>query len=57
MTDLNEIVMDLSSAENGVVVFAASTGKQYSLEDPQWENGAFTEALIEGLSGKAALRR
>jgi hypothetical protein len=35
------------------VVFAASTGRQYSIEDDRWENGAFTEALIEGLSGKA----
>jgi len=44
---------ELSSAENGVVVFSSSTGRQYSLEDPQWGNGAFTKALVEALSGGA----
>jgi len=44
---------ELSSAENGVVVFSSSTGRQYSLEDPRWGNGAFTKALIEGLTGRA----
>ena len=53
--DVNGVVMDLTSAENGVVVFASSTGKQYSLENPSWNNGAFTKALVEGLSGKADL--
>jgi uncharacterized caspase-like protein len=41
------------SAENGAVVFAASTGNQYSLEDRSWQNGAFTKALVEGVSGRA----
>ena len=36
------------------MVFAASTGNQYSLEDAAWENGAFTKALVEGLNGRAA---
>ena len=52
--DINGIVNELASAENGVVVFTASTGRQYSLEDPQWQNGAFTKALVEGIAGKAA---
>jgi uncharacterized caspase-like protein len=47
------VVNELSSAENGVVVFASSTGRQYSLEDKSWGNGAFTKALIEGVTGKA----
>jgi WD40 repeat protein len=51
--DINAVVNELSSAENGVVVFTASTGRQYSLEDPKWQNGAFTKALVEGLDGKA----
>jgi uncharacterized caspase-like protein len=37
-------VMELSSAENGAVVFASSTGKQDSQEKPEWNNGAFTKA-------------
>ncbi len=53
MNNINRIVNDLSSAENGVVVFASSTGEQFSVEDKAWKNGAFTEALVEGLSGRA----
>jgi hypothetical protein len=51
--DVTSIANELSSAENGAVVFASSTGKQFSLERPEWGNGAFTKALIEGLNGKA----
>jgi WD40 repeat protein len=51
--DLDKIAMDLASAENGVIVFASSTGSQYSLEDSSWNNGAFTKALVEGFTGKA----
>lgn len=51
--DITGVVNELASAENGAVVFAASTGNQYSLEDSAWGNGAFTKALVEGLSGKA----
>jgi len=52
--DIDEVVNDLTTADNGVVVFASSTGRQYSMEDSSWKNGAFTKALVEGLSGKAA---
>ena len=52
-SDVNAVVNELSSAENGVVVFASSTGRQYSIEDAAWGNGAFTKALVEGVSGKA----
>jgi WD40 repeat protein len=52
-TDITGVVNELASAENGAVVFASSTGKQYSFEDPNWENGAFTKAVVEGIEGKA----
>jgi hypothetical protein len=55
VTDITGVINELSSAENGVVVFASSTGRQYSLEDPEWGNGAFTKALVEGLKGRADL--
>jgi uncharacterized caspase-like protein len=55
--DINTFVNDLASAENGVVVFTASTGRQLSLEDPVWSNGAFTKAVVEGLDGKADLQK
>jgi WD40 repeat protein len=51
--DLNGIINELSSADSGAVVFAASTGNQYSLEDAKWNNGAFTKALVEGFTGRA----
>ena len=51
--DTTAVINELASAENGVVVFSSSTGKQYSMEDPQWGNGAFTKALVEGFNGKA----
>jgi len=51
--DVNNLVNELSDVESGAVVFTSSTGKQFSLEDDTWGNGAFTKALIEGLSGKA----
>jgi len=53
--DVNKLVNQLSSAENGAIVFTSSTGRQYSLENPEWGNGAFTKALVEGLMGKADL--
>jgi hypothetical protein len=53
LNDLGRFVNELSSAENGVVVFSASTGRQASQESSEWGNRAFTKALVEGLSGKA----
>jgi hypothetical protein len=52
--DLGRFVSDLVSAESGLVVFASSSGRQTSQESPDWQNGAFTRALVEGLSGRAA---
>ncbi len=51
--DIGGIVNELVAAENGAVVFSSATTRQYALEDPAWNNGAFTKALVEGLSGKA----
>jgi WD40 repeat protein len=53
INDITGVINELTSAENGAVVFASSTGNQYSLEDPAWGNGAFTKALVEGINGKA----
>jgi WD40 repeat protein len=54
--DIIGLVNDLSSAENGVIVFTAATGRQNSLEDAKWGNGAFTKALVEGLKGAADVK-
>jgi hypothetical protein len=51
--DINAVANELVSAENGAVVFTASSGRQLALERTDWGNGAFTKALMEGLNGKA----
>ena len=56
-TDINAVVNELASAENGAVVFTSATGRQSALENRAWGNGAFTKALLEGLSGKADYHR
>lgn len=51
--DMIRLANELADADSGVVVFSSSTGKQYSLEDDAWRNGAFTEALVAGIEGQA----
>jgi WD40 repeat protein len=51
--DTTAVINELSSADNGVIVFAAATGRQYAQESSDWGNGAFTKAILEGLRGKA----
>ncbi|MFK7967460.1 MAG: caspase family protein [Burkholderiaceae bacterium] len=55
--ELARMANNLAAAENGVVVFASSSGRQLSEENDKWGNGAFTKALIEGLGGGADLTR
>lgn len=50
-------INDLASAENGAIVFAASTAGQLSQENASWGNGAFTKSVVEGLNGKADFRK
>jgi uncharacterized caspase-like protein len=57
LPDLNAMVNELSSAENGVVVFSSATGREAAYEDAAWANGAFTRALVEGIGGKADVNR
>jgi WD40 repeat protein len=52
-----EAVRELSGKEYGVVIMAAATGYEYSLEHPDWGHGAFTLALLEGINeGKADVK-
>jgi hypothetical protein len=51
--DINHLASELAAAESGLIVFASSTGSELSVELPTLHNGAFTAALLEGLSGKA----
>jgi hypothetical protein len=49
VVDINSVVNEFTRTERGVVVFTASTGRQFSQENSAWGNGAFTKAVIEGL--------
>ena len=55
--EIGRLANSLASPESGVIVFSASTGRQESVEDGRWGNGAFTKALIEGLKGAADFAR
>lgn len=53
-TDTSAFVSELLNAGSALVVFAAATGRQTSKENDEWQNGAFTKAVVEGLGGAAA---
>ncbi len=51
---LNGAINDFATAESGLVVYGASTGRELSVENDDWKHGAFTKALIEAIGeGKA----
>lgn len=49
---LSELLNRANATLSGGVTFASCEGNQLSYEDAQWENGAFTEALLEALEGR-----
>jgi hypothetical protein len=51
--NVNGMINDLASAENGVAVLSASTGRQEAQESATWGHGAFTKAILEGVGGGA----
>ncbi|UXP34115.1 caspase family protein [Reichenbachiella agarivorans] len=52
-----EAVRQLAGKEYGVVIMAAATGYEYSLEHPDWGHGAFTLSILEGINdGKADIK-
>ena len=54
---MDKFANELKAAENGIVVFTSSTGNELSQEKEEWNNGAFTKAVVEGLRGAAARPR
>jgi uncharacterized caspase-like protein len=42
-----------ANSAKGAVIYTSSTGNQLSQEKLQWQNGAFTKVLLEGLRGEA----
>jgi uncharacterized caspase-like protein len=51
--DMNRLANELGDRTLGVFLYASALGRQFSYESAAWGNGAFTKAMIEGLSGKA----
>jgi WD40 repeat protein len=50
--DYNKLINKISDTASAVV-FASSTGAEESQERDEWQQGAFTKALLEGLAGAA----
>jgi uncharacterized caspase-like protein len=50
--DIGSAIQRFLEAESDLVCITSSNRNEKSWEDPKWQNGAFTEALIEGLTNK-----
>lgn len=50
---INRYIQQLNDTYAGITTITSSTRNQKSYEHAKWQNGAFTEALLKGLSGKA----
>ena len=48
--DLNRALIRANSSVPGLVTFSSSSASQLSFEDKAWQNGAFTEALLEAFT-------
>jgi len=54
VADLNYEIEKLNQIASGTTTFVSSQGDELSYEDSSWKNGAFTEAILQGLKeGKA----
>lgn len=53
LVNFTRVLKEINSEYTGLVTFAASTGREVSVEREEWGHGAFTRALIDGLSGSA----
>ncbi|MFO7891274.1 MAG: caspase family protein [bacterium] len=47
--DITTAIKDLIAAGTGQVIMTATTDNSAAYEDPSWEHGAFTKALLDGL--------
>jgi hypothetical protein len=52
--DINRASRELKTIKKGLAIFASSSNTEESHEDITWQNGAFTECLIKGLTEGAA---
>lgn len=48
---ISKFLFEASKVANGTITFTSCSATEDSYEHEDWKNGAFTEALIEGLTG------
>ncbi|MCB0688245.1 MAG: caspase family protein [Saprospiraceae bacterium] len=48
----SKMVNDLINSTAGMEIFASCANNEFSYEDPQWNNGAFTKAIIEAFNNE-----
>jgi len=49
---INEAIIRIANAKAGYRHIVSSAADEFSYEDPRWENGAFTEAILEALANQ-----
>lgn len=49
---ISRLLREANSIASGMATFTSCSDNQLSYEDASWQNGAFTEALLEALYGK-----
>ena len=49
---LSQALIDLAKSQPGIATLTSCRSNELSYEDAAWENGAFTEAILEAFSGK-----
>jgi WD40 repeat protein len=49
----DDFVRDLTTDDYGIVVMASSMGREFSIENSEEQSGLFTQAIVEGLQGRA----
>lgn len=49
---LSKAVIDLATAQPGIATLTSCRSTELSYEDSQWQNGAFTEAMLEAFQNK-----
>jgi hypothetical protein len=51
---VDKFANELKAPENGVIVLTSTSATDVSKESDEWNNGAFTKAVLDGLRGEAA---
>jgi len=50
--DLSRALLEANQSVPGLITLSSCSEHELSYEDPEWQNGAFTKALVEAINGK-----